>query len=834
MSLFLEERDDGGFGLYLDGDLQFDTADEAIYHECLALPALCLARALRPESDRSLRALICGGGDGLALRECLRFPDVRHVDLVDYDPEVVALGRTRFAELNGNAFADPRAAVHIADAWDFLRPEAAYDVALCDFTTPRHPEEARVFTREWYTRIGDALAPEGVLAINGLSPQCAPEAFWCLVRTMQSAGLHVLPFRACIPSFRDAGYGVWSFFLAARFPLPHALLRDLRCPVPTRQADLRRLARAARFSRAERRLRCTVPVHTLEAPCLLPLLLNPGLTPSPKSREVFAPAAGGPDPDYDLRPLLGAIPVLHPYYSRAMLTYVAESVVGAVGTLDLYRLLDAILHRAAELPAALLTELRRLRGFLSEQLPGLENLGAWGNRLFCALVILMTIANTIAPDSAFGKGSFGLGHASVSRGYAGSFSGGRGFSAPSSRAGTGSFQGQPGFRGARSAPGASSSFRGTPGYTGMPQSFGADRVVTSGFRTSYGRGHAVDIYGNVYSQRSFTYNASFNASFDVHSVHSMPVGGGTHGTVPPSGATPSTPHQALFIAADDLLVLDNGDIVITLSPTGYLLVSGGRIALMSATAPAPLLPLYANPAVLARIREQLQYQQMVAQREMEIRRDWLNWVGWTAALFEVVQADRREMRSLTDLNRHLMTALERLSAPAEAPAPEMLPPGAVELFAECTLLPDGRITLRRADGRRIFTDGRHLWTEQLAARQKCPPELSTLLKGVLVKLEREFEADLARNANDARTAAGELRTLEYDLREYESIARSNPDDPNYSVDYGTDSVGVSDAIFRTQQEIQATIAQQDRLKAEEAQRATELERLRAARTAFLP
>ena len=38
MNIHLDERPDGGLAFYLDGDLQFDTQDEALYHEALALP----------------------------------------------------------------------------------------------------------------------------------------------------------------------------------------------------------------------------------------------------------------------------------------------------------------------------------------------------------------------------------------------------------------------------------------------------------------------------------------------------------------------------------------------------------------------------------------------------------------------------------------------------------------------------------------------------------------------------------------------------------------------------------------------------------------------------
>ncbi|MEJ7717869.1 MAG: hypothetical protein WKF31_07810 [Thermoleophilaceae bacterium] len=62
--------------LFLNGDLQFSSIDEYRYHEALVHPALAGPR----ES-----VLVLGGGDGLALREILRYPDVRRVVLVELD-----------------------------------------------------------------------------------------------------------------------------------------------------------------------------------------------------------------------------------------------------------------------------------------------------------------------------------------------------------------------------------------------------------------------------------------------------------------------------------------------------------------------------------------------------------------------------------------------------------------------------------------------------------------------------------------------------------------------------------------------------------------------------
>jgi spermidine synthase len=169
VNLFVEEREGGECAFWAEGDLQFDSADEAVYHELIALPALTLVQSQRPAGPDGMRVLICGGGDGLALRETLRFPGVVHVDLVDYSADVVELGRTRFAALNGKAFDDSRAQVHIADAWEFLQTVSTpYDVILCDFTTPRRPEDARVMTRDWYERVAAAHAPHGIAAINAV------------------------------------------------------------------------------------------------------------------------------------------------------------------------------------------------------------------------------------------------------------------------------------------------------------------------------------------------------------------------------------------------------------------------------------------------------------------------------------------------------------------------------------------------------------------------------------------------------------------------------------------------------------------------------------------
>lgn len=109
--------------LFLNGDLQFSSSDEYRYHEALVHPALAGARS---------SVLVLGGGDGLALREILRYDDVEQVTLVDLDPAVTALASTmpELRQLNHDAFADPRVTTVNDDAFSWLRTHAAsYDAA---------------------------------------------------------------------------------------------------------------------------------------------------------------------------------------------------------------------------------------------------------------------------------------------------------------------------------------------------------------------------------------------------------------------------------------------------------------------------------------------------------------------------------------------------------------------------------------------------------------------------------------------------------------------------------------------------------------------------------
>jgi len=213
-----------GFQLFLNGNLQFSSADEYRYHEALVHPAMTAASMPR-------NVLILGGGDGLAMREVLRYPTVKRVTLVDLDPKMTHLSAAfpPLAQLNRNSFRDPRVRVINEDAMIWIeRARDTFDAVIVDFPDPNSFALGKLYTTRFYRLLRARLAPNAAIAVQCTSPLVAPRSYWCIVRTMEAAGLHVLPYHATVPSF-----GVWGFALAMQHPFD----RPLHVSLPMRFLD---------------------------------------------------------------------------------------------------------------------------------------------------------------------------------------------------------------------------------------------------------------------------------------------------------------------------------------------------------------------------------------------------------------------------------------------------------------------------------------------------------------------------------------------------------------------------------------------------------------------
>jgi spermidine synthase len=202
-------RDGPDTRLFIDGALQFSSVDEYRYHEALVHPAMAAARG-----DR---VLVLGGGDGLAVREVLRWAPAS-VTLVDLDPRMTTLFRDRpeLAALNAGALADPRVEIVNADAFRWVRESATvYDAVVIDFPDPTNFALGKLYTRQFYRAVARRLSPGAPVTVQATSPLFSPSAYACILETLRDAGFVTRPYHAYVPAF-----GEWGFVLASVGVLP--------------------------------------------------------------------------------------------------------------------------------------------------------------------------------------------------------------------------------------------------------------------------------------------------------------------------------------------------------------------------------------------------------------------------------------------------------------------------------------------------------------------------------------------------------------------------------------------------------------------------------------
>jgi len=200
-------RSGDDFRLYLDGSLQFSTSDEYRYHEMLVYPAI-----LSSQTDVS-RILVMGGGDGLAVREILKFNSVQSVTLVELDGFMVDLAKNNstLKMINVNSLLNPKVEVVIGDAYDYLiRNRNGFDVIIADFTDPHDETISKLYTVEFFKLVKRSLKPGGIFVTQSTSSLFARDAFWCINKTMSMAFKNVYPYHVFIPAFGDWGFNMAS------------------------------------------------------------------------------------------------------------------------------------------------------------------------------------------------------------------------------------------------------------------------------------------------------------------------------------------------------------------------------------------------------------------------------------------------------------------------------------------------------------------------------------------------------------------------------------------------------------------------------------------------
>jgi spermidine synthase len=206
--------------LFLSAHLQFSSRDEYRYHEALVHPGLSALPGAR-------RALVLGGGDGLAVRELLKYPNLESITLVDLDPEMTKLftEHPMLAPLNDHSFSNPRVHVINADAFVWLdREPGVWDFVVVDFPDPTNYSLGKLYTTTFYRLLKRHVSENGLAVIQSTSPMFSRQSYWCIVDTLKQAGFHTWPYHVYVPSF-----GEWGFTLAGNsWEAPSSLPQGLR------------------------------------------------------------------------------------------------------------------------------------------------------------------------------------------------------------------------------------------------------------------------------------------------------------------------------------------------------------------------------------------------------------------------------------------------------------------------------------------------------------------------------------------------------------------------------------------------------------------------------
>lgn len=204
--------------LFLNGNLQFSSLDEYRYHETLVHIGLS-ALSQSPEN-----ILVLGGGDGLAVREILKYKSIQKIVLVDLDSTITKLfsGQNFLKELNCDSLNSPKLKVIAEDAFIWLQKNTQkFDFIVIDFPDPSNYALGKLYSTKFYQILKNSLNPDGFMVIQSTSPYYAKKSFWCIVKTLNSVGLKTAPYHAYIPSFGEWGYiiaGFQEFKLAKKYP----------------------------------------------------------------------------------------------------------------------------------------------------------------------------------------------------------------------------------------------------------------------------------------------------------------------------------------------------------------------------------------------------------------------------------------------------------------------------------------------------------------------------------------------------------------------------------------------------------------------------------------
>tara|TARA_R110002167_G_scaffold6319_1_gene29264 strand:- start:3 stop:1559 length:1557 start_codon:yes stop_codon:yes gene_type:complete len=206
--------------LYLNGVLQFSSVDEYRYHESLVMVPMTYA------DNPIKRVLVLGAGDGLAVRELLKYPEIQEIVLVDLDARMTELAKNNahLVDINLASLTNKKVQVVIDDAFVFLeKNQQTFDLIINDLPDPNTISLSRLYSKQYYRLAKENLSSNGIMVTQATSPFFVKPAFWSIAKTIEAAGFdNTYPYHTNVPSFGD-----WGFVLSGLQPISLVPKRSL-------------------------------------------------------------------------------------------------------------------------------------------------------------------------------------------------------------------------------------------------------------------------------------------------------------------------------------------------------------------------------------------------------------------------------------------------------------------------------------------------------------------------------------------------------------------------------------------------------------------------------
>ncbi|NLK62040.1 MAG: polyamine aminopropyltransferase [Fusobacteria bacterium] len=213
----------------LDGVIMTTEKDEFIYHEMISHVPL----NVNPNIEK---VLIIGGGDGGTVRELTKHKNIKKIDMVEIDEEVVIAAK-KYLTFTSEKLDDPRVKLYFQDGIQFVKEsKEIYDLIIVDSTDPIGPGEG-LFSTEFYNDCYSILSDDGILVNQSESPYYLKDARELVRATSKLKNIFPIAkvYQYHLPTY---GSGHWLFGFASKKYDPIRDFKNIKYDFTTKYYNL--------------------------------------------------------------------------------------------------------------------------------------------------------------------------------------------------------------------------------------------------------------------------------------------------------------------------------------------------------------------------------------------------------------------------------------------------------------------------------------------------------------------------------------------------------------------------------------------------------------------